>query len=370
MTTTGEVARKSAEAEERKLLREGAAALRSDRVRAAHQLYADALEAAKDDDTRAAALEGLGHVAHRSGRPREALRLFEDALRLAGKEPWDRLDLADPIGRSYAAVGETERATTIFLQCARRAKEDGDPVAQVRFASLLSYALTDEGKFDEAEHALEHVLEAGTQVDDPSSRALVEWAQARLRGEQGQTQVAVEHARAALELLKGTENEKFLATTYELLASLYNDLGEAEEAQQLLREGWPLLMGNGTPLQVAHYRIEEARALAGLGQTEGAAAVAMRVVAQLDGTHPGDAGRAYVLLGEIFDGLGDVARARQLYETGIGLLSKQGPSRYLASAYRRLAELFEAEYRTEDAIAVLKRALSIQATVESTIEPD
>ena len=65
-----------------------------------------------------------------------------------------------------------------------------------------------------------------------------------------------------------------------------------------------LLISSGTPLQVAHYRIEEARALAALGQTEGAAAVAMRVVAQLDGTHPGDAGRAYILLGEIFDRLG------------------------------------------------------------------
>ena len=365
MPVVGEVGSRSAEAEERKLLREAAAALRSDRVRAAHQLYADALDAAPDDEAKAEALEGLGHVAHRSGRPREAVRLFEDSLRLAGKEPWDRLDLAGPIGRSYAAVGEAERATTIFLQCVRRAKEAGDRVAQIRFASLLSYALTDQGKFDEAEQALEHVLETGAGIEDLHSRAIVEWAQARLRGEQGQAEVAVEHAREALELLRRTEHAKFLATTYELLASLYNDLGRAEEALELLREGTPLLMANGTPLQVAHYRIEEARALAGMGQTEGAAAVAMRVVAQLDGTHPGDAGRAYVLLGEIFDGLGDIARARQLYETGIGLLNKQGPSRYLASAYRRLAELFEAEYRTEDAVATLKRALSIQATVES-----
>ncbi len=348
-------------------MREAAAALHSDRIRVAHQLYADALETAVDDETRAEALEGLGHVAHRSGRPREAVRLYEDSLRLLGQEPWDRLDLADPIGRSYAAVGEFERATTVFLECVRRARDEGDRAAQVRFASLLSYALTDQGKFEDAEHALEDVLEAGADADDPSVRALVEWAQARLRGEQGRTEVAVEHAHAALDLLQATENTRFLALTHELLASLYNDLGRAEEALDLLRAGFPLLISSATPLQVAHYRIEEARALAALGQTEGAAALAMRVAAQLDGTHPGDAGRAYVLLGEIFDRVGDVARARQLYETGIALLSKQGPSRYLAEAYRRLAELFEAEYRTEDAVAVLKRALSIQQTVESAI---
>src|SRR5438067_10488780 len=122
MSSVGEVTGTLAETEERGQLQVAAVALRSDRVRAAHELYADALEAAADDETRAEALEGLGHVAHRSGRPREALRLFEDSLRLSGKEPWDRLELAEPIGRSYAAVGEIDRATTIFLQCVRSAK--------------------------------------------------------------------------------------------------------------------------------------------------------------------------------------------------------------------------------------------------------
>jgi tetratricopeptide (TPR) repeat protein len=348
-------------------LNAAADALCSGRLRQAHELYSEALDAATDDGTRAEALEGLGHVAHRSGRPREAVRLFEDALRLQGSEPWARLDLADPIGRSYAAVGELERAATIFVECVRRARAEGDRAAHVRFASLLCYALTDQGKFDDAERALAEVREAGAGMEEPRIRALVEWAYARLRGEQGQTEIALEHARAALERLKPTEHTRFLALTHELVASLYNDLGRAEEALDLLREGWPLLISSATPLQVAHYRIEEARALATLGQTEGAAALAMRVAAQLDGTHPGDAGRAYVLLAEIFDRVGDIARARQLYETGIALLGKQGPSRYLASAYRRLAELFEADYRTEDAIAVLKHALSIQATIESAV---
>ena len=348
---------------ERTLLRRAAAALRSNQVRTAHGLFSEVLETAADPVARAEALAGLAHVAHGSGRPREAVRLFEDSLRLVGQEVDERPDLAEPLGRAYAAVGELERATRVFDQCLRRARADGDTVAQIRFASLLSYALTDRGEFERAEEALAEVVHASEGVDDPSIRARIEWAQARLRGEQGQTEVALRHAQNVLELLKPTQHTQFLALTYELLASLSNDLGRPEEAQALLREGWPLMISSATPLQVAHYRIEEARALAALGQHEGAAAVAMRVAAQLDGTHPGDAGRAYVLLGEIFDKLGDVPRARQLYETGIGLLRPQGPTRYLADAYRRLAELFEAEYRTEDAVAVLKRALAIQAQV-------
>jgi tetratricopeptide (TPR) repeat protein len=254
----------------------------------------------------------------------------------------------------------------VFEECRRRFQRDGDRIAEVRFACLLGYALTDRGRFAEAETVLVETLAAGAGIDDPVIRVRLLWAEARLRGEQGQTEIAVDRAWKALEILRTTDEQHLLGLTYELLGSLHNDLGRYEQAQSLLRDGWPILISNATPLQLAHYRIEEARALAGLGQHEGAAALAMRVAAQLDGTHPGDAGRAYLLLGEIFDGLGEVARARQLYETGITLLRDLGPSRYLATAYKRLGELFEAEYRVEDAVEVLKRALAIEQGIETT----
>jgi tetratricopeptide (TPR) repeat protein len=348
----------------RTLLHDADAALRSRRLRDAHQLYERVLEDATNAEDRAEALSGLGFVAHESGRPREAVRLFEACLHLADEEACERPDVAAALGHAYGALGDLEQATLLFEQCVRRARADGDRAAQVRFGTLLSYALTDRGRFEDAEHALEQVLAAGNGIDEPVVRARVEWAQARLYGEQGRPEIAVEHARAALELLRPTHYKQFLGKTYELVASLTTDLGEPRKALALLREGWPLVLDDATPLEVAHYRIEEARALAALGERDGAAAIAMRVAAQLDGTHPGDAGRAYVLLGQIFTELGEIARARQLYETGIALLNRQGPSRYLADAYRRLAELFEAEYRTDDAVAVLRRALRIQTQVE------
>lgn len=349
------------------LLREAAAALHADRVRLAHRLYAKALDAARDANSRAEALEGLGHVADRSGRPREAAALLEQAVGLLNGAVSQRPALAEALGRSYAQLGELERATVVFEDCLRRFRREGDRINEVRFACLVGYALTDRGKFAEAEKVLVETFAAGEGVDDTVTRARLFWAEARLRGEQGQTELAADRAHKALEILRTADEQHFLGLTHELLASLYIDLGRPEEALSLLREGWPMLINHATPLEVAHYRIEEARALAALGERDSAAAVAMRVAAQLDGTHPADAGRAYVLLGEIFGDLGEVARARQLYETGITLLRDQGPSRYLAAAYKRLGELFEAEYRTEDAVAVLKRALAIQERVEGTL---
>jgi tetratricopeptide (TPR) repeat protein len=349
------------------VLARAASALDADQVRAAHKLYTEALEAAGEPRARGAALLGLGQVAHRSGRPREAVQLLNQALELLPDAGSVRPDLAEALGCSYAELGELDRATAVFEDCRRRFRQGGDRINEVRFACLLGYALTDRGKFAEAENVLMETLAAGGGVDDPIVRARLCWAEARLRGERGQTEVAAERAREALELLRGTDEQRFLGLTHELLASLCTDLGRPEEALELLREGWPMLINHATPLQTAHYRIEEARALAALGRQEGAAAVAMRVAAQLDGTHPGDAGRAYLLLGEIFDDLGEVARARQLYETSITLLRNQGPSRYLAAAYKRLGELIETDYHTEDAVAVLNRALAIQERVDTVL---
>jgi tetratricopeptide (TPR) repeat protein len=351
------------------LLSEGAEALRLDRITDAHKLYTRALAEARDGRARGEALAGLGQVAHASGRPREAVQLLEEALELLGGAAPDRPALAQALGRSYAETGDLERATVVFEACRLRFREDGDRINEVLFACLVGYAHTDRGRFAEAEHVLTATLAAGAGVDDPLVRARLCWAEARLRGERGQTEIAAERAQEALEILRTTDEQQWLGLTHELLASLYIDLGRAEEALALLREGWPLLINHATPLQAAHYRIEEARALAAVGERDGAAAVAMRVAAQLDGTHPGDAGRAYVLLGEIFADLGDVTRARQLYENGITLLKEQGPSRYLASAYKRLGELFETAYRTEDAVGVLARALAIQEGVEAFHTP-
>jgi tetratricopeptide (TPR) repeat protein len=357
----------TADARARSLVTAAIAALDRDRVRAARELFAQACELAGDDATRADALAGLGRTAHRLGRPAEAVELIERSLALAGERPADRPDLAEALGRSYAEIGELERAAAIFDECRLRCRREGDRVDETRFACLVGYALTDCGRFEDAERALADALEAGADAVDAMTRARLCWAQARLRGEQGQTELAAEHARAALEVLATTDEVHSLALTYELLASLYNDLGRSDEALSLLREGWPMLMTHASPLEVVHYRLEEARALAATGETEGAAALAMRIASQLDGALPGDLGRAHVLLGEIFDKLGDASRAHEHYSSGIVLLERQGPSRYLANAYKRVGELFEAEYRTKDALAVLKRAFAVQRRIENSV---
>ena len=335
-------------------------AFRLDDVELARALYGEALAEAPDDAARGAALEGLGQVAYRSGQPREAIALLEEAFELLSADPCERPAAVEALGRAYAGIGELGPAIALFENCRDRFARDGDLVNEVRFTSLLGYALTDNGNFAEAERVLADALNAGKEITDPLTRARLYWSQSRLRGELGQTELAAQYAQEALELLRRTEHTYFLAATHELLASLYNDLGRSEEALALLREGWPMLVENATPVQIAHYQIEEARALAGLAEREAAAKLAMDISGRLSDAQPADAGRAYIVLAEVFDHLEERARARELYELGIEILEAQGPSRYLVQAYRSLAAILEADDRKEEALAVLKRALAVQ----------
>jgi tetratricopeptide (TPR) repeat protein len=257
-------------------------------------------------------------------------------------------------------VGEFAPAIALFRRCAEAHERSGDVLTYIRFACLLGYALTDSGNFAEAESVVASALAAGREVQDPYTRARLYWSQSRLLLEQGKTELAEGYARSALETLRATEDTYALGHAHQLLAIIYLDSGRAEAALELLQAGWPMVSTSATPVELAEYRVEEARALAALGEKERAASLAMDLAARLNDTVAVDAGRAYILIADVFAELGETARAVELYELGIERLEEWGPTRYLVDAYKRLARLLEETGRADEALAALKLALGVQ----------
>jgi tetratricopeptide (TPR) repeat protein len=62
----------------------------------------------------------------------------------------------------------------------------------------------------------------------------------------------------------------------------------------------------------------------------------------------------------VFQDLGNREKAREIYELAADILSPL-PSRYIVEVYQKLAELLEAEGRKDEALQVLKKAVSVQA---------
>jgi tetratricopeptide (TPR) repeat protein len=339
------------------ILEDAELALRLDQTVEAARLYEVALKDARDDPERARALEGLGQVAFRSGDPALAVELFEKSLALLGKDPVEQPNLAESMARAYASLGDTARAIGLLERCV--VASAAEPIQYVRFVTLLGAALTDNGDFAAAERVLAAALSRGAEVSDPYTRARLLWSEARLHGEQGQTERSLEPLGKALEILRATEDTYAIAHALQSLAHAHLDLDLPREAMAYLEEGHDAIVSSGTPLEIAQYRFEEARALAAYGETDEALAIAMEVGNELRGTYPVDAGRTYVLLAEIIAEHGDTARARELIELAIEILEKQPANRYLVQAYKLLASLLRARGDTEAALDVLERALSV-----------
>jgi tetratricopeptide (TPR) repeat protein len=346
-------------AEDRTLL-DAEIALRFGELDNAQGLYSQALEAAATTNERARALAGLGQIAFERGEPRRAVQCLEQALSVSGVDAVDQPSLADTLGRAYAMLDDLEPAIRLFRHALDRAAERKNTPEAVRFGVLLSNAYIDNGEFAEAERVLKLTVEKAQNARDPVFRARIYWSLSRLHALQGEPNPAARYARKALELLELTEHTTYAARAHQLLAHVELDRGNADDALDVLDRGLPLVQEGGNAVDEALFQLERARALVRLGRGEEAVDLAVTSTESLAGASPGDAGRGHIVVAEVYEELGEPTRAIELYEHAAELLSLS-PNRYLLEVYAKLADLLEAEGRKDDALEVLKKAVTAQA---------
>jgi tetratricopeptide (TPR) repeat protein len=334
-------------------LLEAEVALRLGEADEAERLFLAHLES--DEEGRPAALAGLGQIAYRAGRFDEAIERLEQAYELRGKRALADPGAVDTLGRAYAASGSPELAIALYGAAFDEAKAAGAPVEQLRFAVLHANALIDGGAIRKAEGLLSEVIRITDETADPVAAARLFWTQCRLYTARHEPQLASRYARRALEILERTEHEAYVGMAHHLLAIAEIDAGNAESALELLERGRRLFGLDLTSKDDAKFLIEEARALTALGRTSDAARVAARAIGVIDAISPGDRGRAYLALGDVFLAADDRDRAEMLYGQGLDLLTEHGRNHVL-EAGRRLADLLEQRGDDAGALAVLKRA--------------
>lgn len=346
-------------AEDRTLL-DAEIALRFDEIETAEKLYSQALDAATTNYEQARSLAGLGQIAFERGEPRRAVQHLEQALVLSGADPTEQPSLADTLGRAYAMLDDFEPAIRLFRQSLERADQRKNTPEAVRFGVLLANAYIDNNEFDEAENVLKRTVDKAKNARDPVFRARIYWSLSRLHAFQGEASAAVRYARKALELLELTEHTTYAARAHQLLAHVELDRGNAKEALALLDRGLPLVDGGGNRVDYALFQLERARALVRLGQREEAGRLADESGRMLEDASPTDAGRGQVVVGEVYEAMGDRTKAIETYERAAELLSLN-PSRYLLEVYAKLADLLEEDGRKDEALEVLKKAVTAQA---------
>ena len=332
---------------------EAEVALRLGEVEEAERRFRAHLDAG--DPARGTALAGLGQIAFRSERLEESIELLEHSLRARNGQVLADPGAVDTLGRAYAMTGALETSIALFTRALDEAHAAEAPVEELRFSVLLANALIDAGDFGAAERVLASVIRMVEASSDPVASARVFWSQSRLHSMREEPQLASRYARRALDILERTENDAYVGMAYHLLAHAEVESGNGEEALQLLERGRALFGRDLGLRDDAKFSIEEARAFMALDRHRDAARAATRALELIDSVGPGDRGRAYVALAEVFRAVGDAERSKMLLEQALELLLDHGTKAVLEAA-RPLAALFEAEGNTAAALAVLKRA--------------
>jgi tetratricopeptide (TPR) repeat protein len=342
---------------------EARVAVRMGELDVARDLANAALDTARSNADRARASAVFGEIDLASGDVPAAIDALERARALDPSLEEADAQFAEQLGRAYARALEYESAIAVFERNRDRAVANGDIVNDARFSSLLANAYSDSANFPAAEVAVARAINLSDQIDDPFQRAKTLWAQSRLHALQNEPAAAARYAQRALEILEVSDQTFHVGLAHQLLAHIELDRGNAERAVELLEQGEPTILRSGRPADVASLRVEQARALAQLGERERAAATAMEAVGLLNALGPLDAGRGYVLIADIYVSLGDEERALELYELAVEQL-EQIPTRYVVEAYSKLAELLERRGEKDAALEVLKRAMSVQRQTE------
>src|SRR5207245_6419922 len=105
-----------------------------------------------------------------------------------------RADVYGTLAQSYVALGAPDRAVSLLERCladvAKRAPDDVH--AHVRFATFLSYALTDAGDYQRAAEVVTEALARADEDADAYTRARLYCAMSRLAGSESQTDRCLE----------------------------------------------------------------------------------------------------------------------------------------------------------------------------------
>lgn len=329
-------------------------ALRLDQVEVAEHLYTEALERASTPIVRARALGGLAQIDLHAGRIPEAADRLEEARELLGERIAEQPAIVEALTRVDSLRGEYESAIGLLRYALDRIGDDEQ--AETRLTVLLANTLIDSGSLASARDLLGSSIARAEGMTDPILQARLYWSQSRLHSAEANNEAAARYARLALAAIELTENVEYAALAHQLLAYVELERGNAEVALELLEKGHELVVRLGGVLADERYRVEKARTLAALGRDEEAGELALETADAIVLERPEQAGRAYAIAAEVHARRGERARALELYELAAEL-TYQHPE-FVRDLYAKMAELLEAEGRTEEALELLKRAVA------------
>jgi tetratricopeptide (TPR) repeat protein len=335
--------------------------------RAEHEFESVLREASDAGDlpTATRARIGLGFVWFDRGDNTRAAALLAEAVDSGGVSPAGQPDVFATLGRSWAALGEAERAVALFERCLQLVAEEApdDLTLAVRYASYLSAALTDLGDYERAQEVLRDAVSSSEGLSDPHVRIRLYWSLGRVAGNSGRPQASLGYFRRAIALLEATEHTTHLGRAHLSCAWVLLSAGQLDDAAVHLAQAEELFDPSADQADLVMLRRHQGE----LAQRTGDAATAIeraRDAIRIAGdAYPGERGNAWLVLAEAHAQTGATAEAEHAFVEAARLLDSHGTPRERARCYRAWGRLLREAGREAEALDVLERAADFAAEI-------
>jgi transcriptional regulator with XRE-family HTH domain len=332
---------------------------------AVSDLLADA-EAAADvaGATRARILLGLAAAAR--GDHAETIRQLSMVAGTELVSATSRPDVYATLGRAYAASGLPREAVALFDAAVEELGPPGPENlnARVRYATYLSYALTDLGELQRAKAVVAELFAGSGPAADRYTRVRLLWSLGRLSLEEAKPLAALDSFRRAVALLEATEDTVHLARAHIACADATmmagDDLGGAlnhlEEAERLLGPA------PGADDLAAIRRLQATCAIAA-GDPAGAEHLGAQAL-QLAEDLPNERGNAWWAIADARAAAG-TGGADEAYREAVALLGEHGTVREHAAVLRAYGRYLRDSERERDALDVFERAAEVASNLQA-----
>lgn len=322
------------------------------------QLLAEA-RAASDRVTETRARAGLGMAALQRGDHAAAIAALEAPIRGGEISPLSDGELVAVLARAYASAGRNNDAIELLEQSAKTTEQAGDLITHLRFATFLSYALSDAGELDRAREVVEEAIERSRAIDDPYMRIRLYWSQARLAARSGSSRQALRALRRAITLLELTEDTRQLGRAHLLASQILTGAGDPEHARPHLSEAERLLAT--TPEAEDRYwlKLEQARQAAASELFADALVLAREALDLIGDTDPAEQGSAWSVIATAQAGQGNNPAAHAAYQRAVRLLEAAANWQEAVQVRRAWARQLNQAGRSDEAVEILEQAAEL-----------
>jgi tetratricopeptide (TPR) repeat protein len=190
-------------------------------------------------------------------------------------------------------------------------------------------------------------------------RVRLYWSMARLAHVEGRDSIALGNVRKAIALLQATDDTLHLGRAHLLAANITLSRDDADGADQHLDKAEQFLGPSASTDDDVEIAIQRSRIATLRSGGPQAVEFARKALALNSGKNPSDEGRAFAALGDGLAAVGELPGADEAYRRAAELLEAQTRWRDAANACRSWARMLRQMGREEQALDVLERATEL-----------